>query len=66
MASLIETPRSFRARSEYYHQLAALQQAGIGVTESLQKTPPPSQRDQRHVRGTIERLNAGETLSESL
>ena len=66
MASLIETPRSFRARSEYYHQLAALQQAGIGVTESLQQTPPPSQRDQRHVRETIDRLNAGETFSESL
>ena len=66
MASLIETPRSFRRRSEFYHQLSVLQQAGIGVTQSLEQTPPPSQRDHRHVRETIDRLNAGETFSESL
>jgi len=66
MASLIETPRTFRARSEFYHQLGALQQAGIGVAQSLQQTAPPSQRDREHVRETIDRLNAGETFSESL
>ena len=66
MASLIETPRSFRRRSEFYHQLSVLQQAGIGVTQSLEQTPPPSQRDCQHVRETIDRLNAGETFSESL
>ncbi|MEE2947793.1 MAG: type II secretion system F family protein, partial [Verrucomicrobiota bacterium] len=66
MASLIETPRSFRARSEFYHQLGALQQAGIGVAQSLQQISPPTQRDRQHVRETIDRLNAGETFSESL
>ena len=66
MASLIETPRSFRRRSEFYHQLSVLQRAGIGVTQSLEQTPPPSQRDRRHLRETIDRLNAGETFSESL
>ncbi|MDP7048157.1 MAG: type II secretion system F family protein [Verrucomicrobiota bacterium] len=66
MASLIETPRSFRARSEFYHQLGALQQAGIGVAQSLQQTAPPNQRDRQHVREIIDRLNAGETFSESL
>ena len=66
MASLIETPQSFRRRSEFYHQLSVLQQAGIGLTQSLEQTPPPSQRDRQHVRETIDRLNAGETFSESL
>ena len=66
MASLIETPRSFRRRSEFYHQLSVLQQAGIGLTQSLEQTPPPSQRDGLHVRETVDRLNAGETFSESL
>ncbi len=66
MASLIETPNSFRRRSEFYHQLGALQQAGIGVAQSLEQTSPASQRDRQHVRETIERLNSGETFSETL
>ena len=66
MASLIETPRSFRRRSEFYHQLSVLQRAGVGVTQSLEQTTPPNQRDRQHLLETIDRLNAGETFSESL
>ena len=66
MASLIETPRSFRRRSEFYHQLSLLQRAGVGVTQSLEQTTPPNQRDRQHLLETIDRLNAGETFSESL
>jgi len=66
MASLIETPRSFRRRSEFYHQLSVLQRAGVGVTQSLEQATPPNQRDRQHLLETIDRLNAGETFSESL
>ncbi len=66
MASLIETPNSFRRRSEFYHQLSVLLQAGVGLTQSLEQIAPPSQRDGLHVRESIDRLNAGETFSETL
>ena len=66
MASLIETPNSFRRRSEFYHQLSVLLQAGVGLTQSLKQIAPPSQRDGLHIRETIDRLNAGETFSETL
>ena len=49
MASLIETPRSFRRRSEFYHQLSVLQRAGVGVTQSLEQATPPNQRDRQHL-----------------
>jgi type II secretory pathway component PulF len=41
MASLIETPNSFRRRSEFYHQLSVLLQAGVGLTQSLEQIAPP-------------------------
>ena len=66
MASLIETPNSFRRRSEFYHQLSVLLQAGVGLTQSLEQIAPPSQRDGLHIRESIDRLNAGETFSETL
>ena len=66
MASLIETPNSFRRRSEFYHQLSVLLQAGVGLTQSLEQIAPPSQHDGLHIRESIDRLNAGETFSETL
>ena len=66
MASLIETPNSFRQRSEFYHQLSVMLQAGVGLTQSLEQIAPPSQRDGLHIRESIDRLNAGETFSETL
>ena len=66
MASLIEPPNSFRRRSEFYHQLSVLLQAGVGLTQSLEQIAPPSQRDGLHIRESIDRLNAGETFSETL
>jgi len=66
MASLIETPNSYRRRSEFYHQLSVLLQAGVGLTQSLKQIAPPGQRDGLHIRESIDRLNAGETFSETL
>jgi type II secretory pathway component PulF len=66
MASLIETPNSFRRRSEFYHQLGVLLRAGVGLIQSLEQIAPPSRRDGLHIRESIDRLNAGETFSETL
>ena len=66
MASLIETPRSYRRRSEFYHQLSMLQQAGVGLSDSLRQISPPSQREAREINESIDQLNSGATFSESL
>ena len=65
MASLIETPRSYQRRSEFYHQLSMLQQAGVGIRDSLHQitlTPPRGGRNT----GTLDQMGSGATFSESL
>lgn len=65
---LVVTPGQFAQRAEFYHQLAQLTSAGIGLPralEQLQRHPPA-----RSFRGPIQRLlqhiNAGHTFTESL
>jgi type II secretory pathway component PulF len=65
---LIVTPGQFTQRAEFYHQLAQLTSAGIGLPralEQIQRHPPA-----RSFRGPIQRLlqqiAAGNTFAESL
>ena len=66
MASLIETPRSYQRRSEFYHQLSMLQQAGVGIRDSLHQITPHSRREADEIRETLDQLGSGATFSESL
>jgi len=34
--SLVVTPRQFSQRAEFYHQLASLNSAGVGIIPALQ------------------------------
>ena len=51
MASLIETPRSYQRRSEFYHQLSMLQQAGVGIRDSLHQINPHSRQRRKKYGG---------------
>ena len=66
MASLIETPRSYQRRSEFYHQLSMLQQAGVGIRDSLHQINPNSRQEAEEIRGTLDQMGSGATFSESL
>ena len=66
MASLIETPRSYQRRSEFYHQLSMLQQAGVGIRDSLHQINPHSRQEAEEIRGTLDQMGSGATFSESL
>ena len=66
MASLIETPRSYQRRSEFYRQLSMLQQAGVGIRDSLQQINPHTKREAEDIQVTLDQIDAGATFSESL
>ena len=66
MTSLIQTPRSYKQRSEFYHQLSMLQQAGVGLNDSLRQISPTNQREAKEINITLGQLDSGETFSESL
>ena len=66
MTSLIKTPRSYKQRSEFYHQLSMLQQAGVGVDDSLRQISPSNQREANEINITLSQLSSGETFSESI
>ena len=66
MTSLIQTPRSYKQRSEFYHQLGMLQQAGVGLDDSLRQISPTNQREAKEINITLCQLDSGETFSESL
>jgi len=66
--ALMITPGQFARRAEFYHQLAQLSGAGlglIGALEHLQRHPPGKQY-RLPIQQLLEQLNHGHTLSESL
>jgi len=65
---LIITPRQFAQRAEFYHQLAQLTSAGIGVVQALEqiRRNPPSSAFREPLQRFLDELAAGRTFSESL
>ncbi len=65
---LIVTPRQFTQRAEFYHQLAQLTSAGIGVVQALDqiRRNPPSQSFREPIQHFLDSLNAGQTIATSL
>jgi len=65
---IIITPRQFTQRAEFYHQLAQLTSAGIGVVPALEqiKRNPPAASFREPLRHFLDELAKGRTLSESM
>ncbi|HXE41631.1 MAG TPA: type II secretion system F family protein [Candidatus Baltobacteraceae bacterium] len=65
---LIVTPGQFSQRADFYHQLAQLTAAGIGVTNALEqlKRHPPARSYRRPLEFFLIELAKGKTFSESL
>jgi type II secretory pathway component PulF len=66
--SLIFTPGQLRQRSDFYHQLAQLTGAGVGITasfEQLQRHPPAGSYRQP-ISAVLQAIAQGYTLHESL
>ena len=65
---LILTPGQFNQRAEFYHQLAQLTSAGIGVVPALEqiKRNPPASSFRQPLQHFLDELADGRTLSESL
>ncbi|HTX21504.1 MAG TPA: type II secretion system F family protein [Candidatus Aquilonibacter sp.] len=65
---MIITPGHLTQRSEFYHQLAQLTAAGIGVTAALEqiKRNPPGRYFRAPLQHFLDELARGKTLSESL
>lgn len=66
--SWIITPGQLRQRSDFYHQLAQLTAAGIGLPQALQtlQRRPPSATYRRPLVRVCSQLNDGATFSEAL
>ncbi|MDD5139925.1 MAG: type II secretion system F family protein [Verrucomicrobiales bacterium] len=66
--SLIITPRQFAQRAEFYHQLAQLTSAGIGVLPALEqiKRNPPARSFREPIQRLLDELAQGRTLAGSL
>lgn len=66
--ALILTPGQFNRRAEFYHQLAQLTSAGVGITQALEhlRRNPPDRSYRQPIAGLLDRLAEGCTLSESL
>ena len=65
---LILTPGQFHHRAEFYHQLAQLTSAGIGVVPALEqiRRNPPASSFRQPLQHFLEELANGRTLSESM
>jgi type II secretory pathway component PulF len=65
---LILTPGQFNHRAEFYHQLAQLTSAGVGVVQALEqiRRSPPSVSYRAPVQHFLDELANGRTLAESL
>src|SRR2546425_1342745 len=65
---LIVTPGQFSRRSEFYHQLAQLTAAGLGLVRALEqlKSHPPARSFREPTQRLLNELAAGYTLTESL
>jgi type II secretory pathway component PulF len=66
--SLVFTPRHFAQRAEFYHQLAQLTAAGIGVLPALEQLQrnPPGGSFREPIQTLLLGLNEGLTLSGSM
>jgi type II secretory pathway component PulF len=66
--SFIVTPRQFSQRAEFYHQLAQLTSAGIGVLSALQqlKRNPPGRSFREPIQLLLDGLAQGRTFTGSL
>jgi type II secretory pathway component PulF len=66
--SFIVTPRQFAQRAEFYHQLAQLTSAGIGVLPALEqlKLNPPARSYREPIQRLLAELAQGRTLTGSL
>src|SRR5882724_24560 len=64
----IVTPGQFSQRANFYHQLAQLTAAGIGVTGALEQLQrhPPARSYRAPIQSFLNELAQGKTLSESL
>jgi type IV pilus assembly protein PilC len=65
---LIITPGQFSQRADFYHQLAQLTAAGIGVTGALEQLQrhPPAHSYRAPIQNFLGELAKGKTFSESL
>jgi type II secretory pathway component PulF len=65
---LIVTPVQFTQRAEFYHQLAQLTSAGIGVVAALEqiKRNPPARSFREPLGQFLDELAKGKTLSDSV
>jgi type II secretory pathway component PulF len=66
--SLLVTPRHFTQRAEFYHQLAQLTSAGIGVLAALEqlKRNPPARSFRAPIQRLLAELAQGRTFAGSL
>jgi len=66
--SFIVTPRQFTQRAEFYHQLAQLTAAGIGVVPALEKIKrnPPARSFREPLQRILDELAEGRPVAESL
>jgi len=66
--AILFAPSQFSRRAEFYHQLAQLTAAGLGLVQALGhlEAKPPARSYQAPLREVIGRLTSGFTFSESL
>jgi len=66
--ALILTPGQFTQRAEFYHQLAQLTSAGIGLIQALEQLQrnPPTRAFREPLRLQLEKIKAGSTFTDSL
>jgi type II secretory pathway component PulF len=64
----IVTPGQFTQRAEFYHQLAQLTSAGIGILSALEqiKRNPPARSFREPIQRLLDELAKGRTFAESL
>jgi type II secretory pathway component PulF len=65
---LIVTPGQFTQRAEFYHQLAQLTSAGIGLPRALEQIQrhPPARSFRRPIERLLQQIAAGNTFAEAL
>lgn len=66
--SFIVTPGQFTQRAEFYHQLAQLTSAGIGILSALEqiKRNPPARSFREPIQRLLDELAKGHVFAESL
>ena len=65
---LIVTPGQFTQRAEFYHQLAQLTSAGLGLVRALEqlRQNPPARSFHEPIQRALDQLATGSTFAESL